>query len=191
MGLQASPHTSLEVPGVSKGPQAHIPGPSFSLVGHLGRKHGCPSAPPGPCEACLSLPGTGKRRTIPGCSCRWGSGRRHLGVAVSELAPGVVGAAASLYAHHQALPPCPAPPSLPAGGDLRKMGPGRPLTPGPALASCDPICYQSVRLYSQQSPSISKAIFPYLRQKELSVGGQIISLISPVTELKWQEVFHS
>lgn len=35
---------------------------------------------------------------------------------------------------------------------------------------------QSAWLRFQQSPSISKAILTYLRQKELSVGGQIISL---------------
>lgn len=36
---------------------------------------------------------------------------------------------------------------------------------------------QAARLHFQQSPSISKAIFTYLRQKELRVGGQIISLL--------------
>ena len=49
---------------------------------------------------------------------------------------------------------------------------------------------QAARLHFQQSPSISKAIFTYLRQKELRVGGQIISLfISAVRELKWQGFF--
>lgn len=109
-------------------------------------------------------------------------------MAASELALRAVqevGAVASLSERLRAPRPGPAPPSLPAGGDLRKEGrhaamtgpcrPGGPLLLG--LLRLPLHRDQSAWLHFQQSPSISKAIFTYLRQKELSVGGQIISLL--------------
>lgn len=49
---------------------------------------------------------------------------------------------------------------------------------------------QAARLHFQQSPSISKAIFTYLRQKRATCGWtNYFSFISAVRELKWQGVF--
>lgn len=51
-----------------------------------------------------------------------------------------------------------------------------PMVVWPLLGLLE-LSFQSERLHFQQSPSISKAIFTYLRQRELRVGGQIISLL--------------
>lgn len=105
---------------------------------------------------------------------------------LAQRAVGAVGVVASPSACWGALQPRPMLPSLPAGGDLRKTGQEGSVTLASEL--CQPvevwplsgflsILAQSTRLCFQQSPSISKAIFTYLRQKELRVGGQIISLL--------------
>lgn len=109
---------------------------------------------------------------------------------LAQRAVRVAGVVASPSACWGALQPRPVVPSLPAGGDLRRMGQEGLVTLGclstglPAYGGLHRGCRgflsipaQAARLHFQQSPSISKAIFTYLRQKELRVGGQIISLL--------------
>lgn len=111
---------------------------------------------------------------------------------LAQRAVRVMGVVASLSACWGVLRPRPVLPSLPAGEDLRKVGQeglvtglcahrAEPTSGGlaPFRVAVAPhsILAQPARPHFQPSSSISKAIFTYLRQKELRVGGQIISLL--------------
>lgn len=183
--------------GAGKAPHS-----SVSPGGHLGESGGRPSATPSfqAGEACDVLTRNwGGSQQAQAASGGEGVARR-LEVAASELAPRAVkqvGAVASLSVRPRGASACvqrlhPTGWRTPAEGDNVA---GDPNPADPAGCSCWGCSgflsiQRSAWLHFSSHPRLA-AIFTYLRQKELSVGGQIIfSFISPVTELKWQEVFH-